>query len=197
MKRASYCLIALLTLACCSGPRHTAQNIPTPQSATVSPCRSGALSLRHGPVNGAATGERGDIYVLTNSSNGACTLIGYPTVALTDAANVRIPFSFTHRSQYVTQNAPQPLSLRPDDSAFFKVAKYRCDLGTDDIAAQTHVELPDQPGLVLTISTDAQSGTAPGAGEGEIEHCTPGSADPGNRISVSSFAKTVVQTSSG
>lgn len=125
------------------------------------------------------TGEHTAYYTLVNTGSTACTLSGYPAVALYDAHGNLLPFRYTRRSQYVTATAPERVVLAPGGSAYVLVAKYRCDLGVAADAATIRLTLPGQQAPV----TIAVAATA--AGVSTLSYCTGGPDDPGQVVSVS------------
>lgn len=72
-----------------------------------SPCRAAALALGYGPLVVPMTGEDGMVYALTNRGRVACTLEGYPKVALYDAHGAALPFHYRRgHGLYVTSAPP-------------------------------------------------------------------------------------------
>lgn len=125
------------------------------------------------------TGEHAVYYTLVNTGSTACTLTGYPAVALYDGRGKLLPFRYTRRSQYVTANPPRPVVLASGGSAYVLVAKYRCDLGMGTAAATIQLTLPGQQAPV-TITAAATT-----AGVSTLSYCTGGPHDPGQVVSVS------------
>src|SRR6266536_1668745 len=160
-------LFALVLGACTrpslTGTPRASSAMPGPQRAssgrTAPPCRAVALALRYGPGIVPVTGEHGAFYALVNHGRTACTLTGYPGIALYDARGP-VPFRYTHHSQYVTRAGPRPVLLPPRASAYVLVAKYRCDLGVLRNAATIRLTLPGPQRAVLASRVSgSRSGT--------------------------------------
>ena len=135
---------------------------PSPPAATfttshASPtCQVSALALQYGPVLVPMTGEHGGYFALVNVGRTACTLDGYPSVALTDNAGAILPFRYVHHgSIYVTKAAPRRVLLPPGASAFVLVAKYRCDLGDSRDAAAIQLTLLGSADPTMTLRFSA------------------------------------------
>jgi Protein of unknown function (DUF4232) len=185
-------MLASVVGACSrSAPISAARTMPATSSvhpaiaATAAPrCRAAELTLRPGPGVSPMTGEHGAFYALVNRSHTACTIIGYPAVALYDARGALLPFRYTHHSQYVTRARPQTVLLSPQASAYVLIAKYRCDLRISRNAATIRLTLPGPQHAVLAIrasgSLPASSSTAE-----TLSYCAGGPSDPGQVISVS------------
>jgi len=115
-------------------------------------CRASTLTLRYGPDLVPISGEHADFYALVNHGRTACTLEGYPAVALYDARGALLPFRYVHRgSMYVTKAAPRTVLLPPGATAYVLVAKYRCDLGIIRTAATIRLTLPGTPRTAMAI----------------------------------------------
>jgi hypothetical protein len=144
-------------------------------------CRTAALVLRYGPELSQMTGEHGAFYALVNRGQSACTLHGYPGVALYDAAGTMLPFRYVHRtSMYVTKKAPRTVLLPPGAPAYVLVAKYRCDLGVSHDAATIRLTMPGRLHTALAIAVP------PGLYGGFVmSYCTGGPDDPGQVIGIS------------
>jgi Domain of unknown function (DUF4232) len=181
-------VLLALVLGACARLSPTAAG-PTPSAAPGPPlassggtaprCRAAALALRPGPGIVPMTGEHGAFYALVNHGQTACTLTGYPGIALYDARGA-LPFRYTHHSQYVTRAGPRTVLLPPGASAYVLVAKYRCDLGVISDAAAIRLSLPGPGGAVLTSRVSGSR-----AGAAALSYCQGGPGSPGQAISVS------------
>jgi Protein of unknown function (DUF4232) len=147
----------------------------------VPACRTAALALRYGPELSPMTGEHGAFYALVNQGQSACTLHGYPGIALYDAAGTMLPFRYVHRtSMYVTKKAPRTVLLPPGASAYVLVAKYRCDLGVSHNAATIRLTMPGRLHTAMAITVP------PGPyGAFVLSYCKGGPDDPGQVIGIS------------
>lgn len=127
------------------------------------------------------TGEHGAFYALVNQGQSACTLHGYPGVALYDAVGTMLPFRYVHRtSMYVTKTAPRTVLLPPGALAYILVAKYRCDLGASHNAATIRLTMPGRPHTPMTIATPP-----PGRYGAVLSYCKGGPDGPGQVIGIS------------
>jgi hypothetical protein len=144
-------------------------------------CQASALALQYGPVLVPMTGEHGGYYALVNVGRTACTLDGYPSVALTDNAGATLPFRYVHHgSIYVTKAAPRRVLLPPGASAFVLIAKYRCDLGDSRDAAAIRLTVPGSAGPAMTLRF------SPGLpGDADLSYCKGSPDGPGQIIGVS------------
>lgn len=169
-----------------SGPVAPAKGTPASVSSQASsrarpPCQPAALALGYGPQLSPMTGEHGDFYALINRGASACTLAGYPDIALYDAGGAPLPFHYSRtHSPYVTAAAPVTVTLRPGASAWFLVAKYRCDTGTGPDATTIRITVPGAQHAVVTGR--ASSGDA---GVSALSYCRGGMNDPGQTLAVS------------
>jgi hypothetical protein len=109
-------LVAAVLLATLAGGAHSART----------PCR---LSIAPTDGMSEATGQHTLVFVLTNRGSTACTLEGYPRVALRDAHG-RLPFVIRHGGdQMLTNRAPARVRVAPGRHAYVALNKYRCDGG--------------------------------------------------------------------
>jgi hypothetical protein len=148
--------------------------------AGVMRCGAEMLRIGYGDQVSPATGEHAVMYSLTNTSRRRCWMRGYPAVSLHDRDGKTLPFRYTReRSQYVTTAAPRTVLVPPQASAYFLVAKYRCDVGTQ--ADATRIEVTP-PGNTRQLSAPA----APSAGSGvyTLSYCKGGVRDPGQTVAV-------------
>ncbi|HWE45360.1 MAG TPA: DUF4232 domain-containing protein [Caulobacteraceae bacterium] len=106
-------------------PTNTATNTagsgaPAP-SAT--PCKSGDLSLAH-QSDDAGAGQREVVYAFTNNAAAACSLTGFPTLALIDAQGQTIGSVPTVQSEdgdFAANGAPATVNLAPKGKAVFRI----------------------------------------------------------------------------
>jgi hypothetical protein len=179
---------SLLSAACASttATTPTATTTPTAHAGTGTTCQAQALTLGHGPQISPVTGEHGDIYLLTNRSPSACTLAGYPGIALYAPDGAQLPFHYIHgHSQYVTSAPPRTVFLAHGASAYILVAKYRCDLGDDQDATIIRITIGGpQP---VTVTGRAVTNAA---GVSALTYCRGGPNDPGQFIAVSPIEPT-------
>ncbi len=175
-------------------PSSPAPSPPVPSPPTVTfttsdmrpTCQASALPLQYRPDLVPMTGEHGGYYALVNLGRAACTLDGYPSVALTDNGGAILPFRYVHHaSVYVTKAAPRRVLLPPGASAFVLVAKYRCDLGDRRDAAAIQLTLPGSAGPAMTLRF------SPGLpGGADMSYCKGGPDGPGQIVGVSPIETT-------
>jgi hypothetical protein len=182
-------ILFALVLGGCAGsssiaPRRmpsAASGSPLASAGSTAPsCRAAVLTLRYGPGIVPMTGEHGAFYRLVNHGRTACTLTGYPGVALYDARGNLLPFRYTHHSQYMTRAGPRTVLLPPRAPAYVLIVKYRCDLGVIRNVATIRLTLPRPRRAVLASRVPgSQSGAA------TLSYCKGGPGDPGQAIGVS------------
>jgi hypothetical protein len=141
--------IAALSLAACDAGKKPAGNgagdtanvgpamggttmpAPTPGAPAGTPpaggspiaCRSGDLTLAHASDD-AGAGQREVVYSLTNNGPAACTLTGFPTLALIDAGGQQIASVTTVQSQdgdFAANGASATVTLTPKGQAVFRI----------------------------------------------------------------------------
>jgi hypothetical protein len=159
------------------GPRTPSTSPATTQPASqVQPAGCTPAELRLVPVFlSPMTGEHGSFYKLVNHGRRACTLEGYPRITLY-THGVALPFGYSRGGgTYVTRAAPGLVTLRPGGTAWFLVAKYRCDLGTISTATSMTVTLPGgRTGYRM-----------PAPSSSSMDYCRGGPSDPGQLVTVS------------
>ena len=138
---ATIAVVAAVCTACASGsggaakpvadqstttrtPSPTASAQPLRQGALLNaprlPCTGQQLRLRLGDLVSEKTEQSSIMFVLTNESSSACTLVGYPAVTVRDAAGRRLGFRVSRSGdQMVTSAAPRPVVLQPRRSGYF------------------------------------------------------------------------------
>jgi hypothetical protein len=110
------------------------------------PCTAQELDLSSPRFISPMAGEHADWFAVTNISARNCTVEGYPTVYLYAGTRL-LPVSIARGSgPYVTHARPRPVALAPGSSAYFIVAKYRCDVQTVAAASSFAILIPGIPG---------------------------------------------------
>ncbi|HEY3814928.1 MAG TPA: DUF4232 domain-containing protein [Caulobacteraceae bacterium] len=95
----------------------------TTPPANAAPCKSGDLSLAH-QSDDAGAGQREVVYAFTNNAAAACSLTGFPTLALIDAKGQPITSVPTVQSQdgdFAANGAPATVNLAPKGTAVFRI----------------------------------------------------------------------------
>ncbi|MGZ4747163.1 MAG: DUF4232 domain-containing protein [Oryzihumus sp.] len=163
-------------------PAATSPPVALPHSSGRA-CVTSMLKLGRGEAVSAMTGEHALIFRLTNGGTQPCSVSGYPAVTLLDGHGAAMPFRYTHgQSQYVTHARPESLLLPPTASAYFLVAKYRCDVGSAGDAVTIRVSLGTNAATLI--------GRAAGPVEGVLSYCLGGPADPGQVVDISPIEAT-------
>jgi hypothetical protein len=114
-------------------PASKSPRVPTPTCAgdATEPSLAGGVVPR--------TGEHAYEFRVKNNFGSRCTVSGYPSVTLIHG---RRSLRFVYRrggGPYVTRRKPQPVVLAPNASAYFLLAKYRCDGKTLSAATELSV----------------------------------------------------------
>jgi hypothetical protein len=123
----------------------------------------------------------GIFYTLTNHGRRACTLAGYPKVALYDAHGRPLPFHYAHRLRTCLVAVTRAVvTLAPGASADVLVVKYTCVLGELRAAATIRLSLPSPNHATLTGPV-ARSGL----GVSALSYCRGGPDYPGQTVAVS------------
>jgi hypothetical protein len=111
--------------------------------ASVTACVASQLRLSLGPLVSEKTEQHTAAFELINLARSACSLDGYPTVTLTDAAGRVLPFAYGHRGdQMVTAAPPEPVRVPVGGSASFMLNKNACVSYTHRLATEIRVRLP-------------------------------------------------------
>jgi hypothetical protein len=160
-------------------------NIAPSFAVTISAqCQTANLSLGLGNRISPATGEGGDVYMLTNHGKTMCQLRGYPGISLYNSKHRILPFRYIRGGgQWVTHDVPRTVVLHAGSHAFFFVAKYRCDIGIVMVAATVRVYPPDGTRQLIAPASGE-------AGVSDLAYCTGGTKDPGNLVYVSPVVAT-------
>jgi hypothetical protein len=117
----------------------------TSVARTSSASSCAPLSLASGPPWSEKTGQHTATFVLTNRSQHACVLDGYPRVQLLDPHGQLLRFRYSHAGdQMITSRPPHRLVVQPGGRVFFAVNKYRCDIKATAGARLIRVQLPGQ-----------------------------------------------------
>jgi len=179
-RAAASILLALLSAGCAS--RQGSQPARTATRAqAAAPCQAAALRLATGPTLVPMTSEHGDFYTLTNRGRRACTLTGYPQVALYDAHGRPLRFHYAHQLRpYLIAITPTVVTITPAASADVLAVKYTCVLGELRNAATIRLTLPGAHPSVLTAPVARN-----GLGVSALSYCRGGPDYPGQTIAVS------------
>ncbi|HUV57659.1 MAG TPA: DUF4232 domain-containing protein [Acidimicrobiales bacterium] len=160
-------------------------------AATVPTCSAANLRLGVGPKFALMPGEHAVIFTLTNRLIKKCQLKGYPGVALYDANGKVLKVQYNtllgSTSPFVTRSAPKAVVLIPGARAYFKIAKYGCDVGVARTAKSMAISIPGVSGPVgkLRIVTPAVRTFA---------SCQGSSTGRGQLVGVSPFTSTLAAT---
>jgi hypothetical protein len=181
--------LVLLAAGCSATPQGQPQSRRYPKNGVPAAARS-HLALTSGPAGSCrrlrvsfgrpispVTGEEGFILRFENVSQVACSLKGYPQLALL-GANGRLPFAWTDGKSpgpYFLSRPPRPVELAPKHAAHVMVAKYRRDLGVLKVARAVIVKVG-------------------GGGQGanlrlphSMPYCRGGRQSPGNTVGVTPY----------
>lgn len=162
-------------------PAPTSSPVALPHSSGRA-CATSRLKLGHGPLVSPMTGENAIIFSLTNADTRPCSLAGYPAVILLDGHGASMPFRYTHgQSQYVTHASPASVLLPPTASAYFLVAKYRCDVGVVSQASTVQVSLGSDRAALVGPTT---------GGVGILAYCLGEPTEPGRTVDLSPIEAT-------
>jgi hypothetical protein len=137
------CLVALAA-AGCGGHKARVQRHGGPVGvAADSSSICAQTRIAQGSLWSEKTGQHTATFVVTNLSDQACALDGYPRVQLLDAQGRLLRFRY-HRGgdQMIAADPPHRVVLPPAGRAFFAVNKYRCDLRATATARTILVRLP-------------------------------------------------------
>jgi hypothetical protein len=103
-------------------PANNAAGVTMPP-ANAAPCKSGDLAFAH-QSGDAGAGQREVVYAFTNNAAAACSLTGFPTLALIDAQGQPITSVTTVQSQdgdFAANGAPATVNLAPKGVAVFRI----------------------------------------------------------------------------
>jgi len=144
-------------------------------AARVRACRLRQLRLRNGSLVSEKTEQETRIFVLRNDSSHRCGLDGYPVVALIARHGRVLPFRYRDRGdQMLTSATPHQVVLVPGGRAFFGINKNVCV----SRSTATARSLTAWPLGQLTVRLRRT-----------LDYCGP--HDPGHRVDVSPFEKTL------
>lgn len=133
------------------------------------------------------TGENAIIFSLSNVGRRPCSLSGYPAVTLLDGHGAAMPFRYTQgQSPYVTHARPASVLLPPTASAYFLVAKYRCDVRVVSQASTIQVSLGSDRAKLVGPTT---------GGVGILAYCLGEPTEPGRTVDISPIEATPGATS--
>lgn len=141
---AAVAALALAVHSVAVGGRSAHSTAANRQPAANASCGVAAgWRLRLGAPWSEATGQHTAPFVLIRNGATGCTLHGYPTIVLRDAAGQVLPFRFSHRGdQMVTGRPPGTVRVAAHRSAYFVFNKYRCDIRSQAAARLVQVQLP-------------------------------------------------------
>lgn len=100
-----------------------ANNAAGSPASNATPCKSGDLALAH-QSDDAGAGQREVVYAFTNNGPAACSLTGFPTLALIDAQGQTISSVTTVQSQdgdFAANGAPATVNLAPKGLGVFRI----------------------------------------------------------------------------
>jgi hypothetical protein len=191
--RVSVATAAVLVVAACapaaqmqagsSRPDDSAPSSSTsaPAETAAPACPPATLGIQPGPPLTPQTGEHGVILAVSSTSPTPCTVNGYPTVTFL-RGKTPIPFVYLEgKGQYVTHQAPAPVTVGAGATAYFLVAKYRCDIG----------DAEQSDGATVTLTHSGSVHAIPGSWLSGLFSLCSGNADPGNTVAVSPFEPSV------
>lgn len=121
-------------------------------------CRYADLRIGAGPLTDATTGERSMVFEVRNVGSTPCALFGYPRLRLLAKDGDLLPFHFVHGSPYTRGGQPAVQVVRAGRAAYFKVGKYRCDLGDVDGAVTARIRLAFVTGSFVVPARNRQGG---------------------------------------
>jgi Domain of unknown function (DUF4232) len=111
---------------------------------TAAPCNvAGGWRLKLDDLWAEPTGQHTAPLAITRNGSSACTLVGYPTIALLDAREHELGFRYSHRGDSVVAvHTPRVVHVAGHGSAYFLLNKYRCDIRSLAVARWLRVTLP-------------------------------------------------------
>jgi hypothetical protein len=180
---AAFLAVLLLSLSGCAGSnsRHASAGSTPPK------CSSRALGLSLTEPISAQIGEHGRDFVLSNRSPSPCVLYGSPRIALYDHGR-RLPFVYHYDTEYgasangvLGERPARPVLLSPGSSAYFRVAKFRCEFGPASETSEIRVFPPGNT-TPLQIALPAGGGEY---GVSELVYCP--TFAPADRIDVTAI----------
>jgi hypothetical protein len=151
-------------------------------------CAAGHLLVTIDPNPIQVTQQQGEIFAIENRSNRACSLTGYPRIALITGARL-LPFVYRHGGgPAVTTAPPRRVELRPGGRAYLEVVHNSCVGRTSARALKTLITLPGGGGTVVAALVRT--------GSHELDYCASRS-DPGNLVTVSALEPTIAALAFG
>lgn len=144
-------------------------------------CATSALSLHQGPRVVPHTMQLPLMLEIVNDGHSACTLAGYPRIALLSSRGRVYPFTYRDAGDVeVTGHRPSTVTLRPGGHAFVLINKSPC-------IATVQGQLVRQVRLMPPGSTGALALRS--LGGVLLDYC--GTGDPGHRVDVSPIVASV------
>jgi hypothetical protein len=143
-------------------------------------CTASQLGLELGPLVSEKTEQHTAAFALHNRARNTCSVEGYPSVTLLDAAGRVLPFAYGHRGdQMITARPPNLVRLARGGSAYFELNKNACVSFTRRVATQIRIALP---GTYRALSLRLPHYPL-------IDYCPAG--DPGDGITLSPVERTL------
>lgn len=145
-----------------------------------SACAAADLRLTLGPQISGATGEHGDLLVLTSHSRHTCALDGFPRITLLHGRQ-RLDFHVRHGGTgrqaglgYVARLRPVRVIIGGRHKGYVLIAAYRCDLRGEERATSARLGLP-RTHLEITVALSRTGGS-------EIDLCLHPETQPPNEL---------------
>jgi len=114
-------------------------------------CSPDSLQIAVG-ILAPLTQERGIFFTVRNTTSAACSISGYPTIALA-AANEALPFTYERSgSESVTGQPPAKVQLSPGGLGYFVVAGRECNDGSGSAPDQARVSLPNGTSQEIAVA---------------------------------------------
>ena len=154
-------------------------------STTAALCSSGELAVAPGYMSPAEQ-ERVRLWTIKNTGPSTCSLRGYPSVQMFNRGR---PLGFRYlqgQGQFVSHRAPQLVTIPPDGTAYFVLAKSTCVERVVSIATTVTITLPGLP-------TKAIPSLNPSGGSQAYPYCADRAA-ASNDVAVSPVSATVAGT---
>jgi hypothetical protein len=147
----------------------------TSAGASVRGCATASLALRQGPLVVPKTMQLPLLLELVNKGRSACTLEGYPRIALLSAGGAAYPFAYRDGGdEEITSRRPAAVTLRPGAAGFVLINKTPCIGNVNGrLARRVRVTPPAATGTLALASLRGLF----------LDYCAAG--DPGHRVDVS------------
>ncbi|HEX4035272.1 MAG TPA: DUF4232 domain-containing protein [Solirubrobacteraceae bacterium] len=170
-------LLAAAALAVALLASHASTSAGAPDKG----CATSALALHQGPRVVPRTMQLPLMIEIVNDGRSACTLAGYPRIALLSSSGKVYPFAYRDGGDAeVTGHRPATVTLRPGGGAFVLINKNACIANVNgQLARQVRLTPPGGTG---TLTLRSLGGVF-------LDYC--GAGDPGHRVDVSPIAASV------